>query len=155
MDNWIEFLDTTCSLQLFSFPSSIYAWQIQTRFNNCSTLNKRPAFILNAGLLNSSEKPGSISSINFMVDSSIHFKVVPTKFIPLLQLIQLWSVTWLIIYRPTHSSAKNANASPAMEHDRILPPCKHCHHPWCVGDKSDHKALLIMFICNGMSDHAG
>ena len=31
------------------------------------------------------------SSIRFMVDSSIHFKVVPTKSIPLLTMIQLGS----------------------------------------------------------------
>ena len=37
---------------------------------------------------------------------------------------------------------------------RILPPCKYCHHPWCVGDKSDHKALIVMFSCDGISDHA-
>ncbi len=36
---------------------------------------------------------------------------------------------------------------------RILPPYNFCHHPWCVGDKSYHKALSIMFSCNGMSDH--
>ncbi len=39
-------------------------------------------------------------------------------------------------------------------HNRILPPCNYCHHPWCVGHKSYHKALLIMFSCDGMSDHA-
>ncbi len=38
--------------------------------------------------------------------------------------------------------------------NRILPPCNYCHHPWCVGDKSYHKALSIMFSCDGMSDHA-
>ena len=38
--------------------------------------------------------------------------------------------------------------------DRILPPCNYCHHPWCVGHKSYHKALLIMFSCDGISDHA-
>ena len=38
--------------------------------------------------------------------------------------------------------------------DQTLPPCNHCHHPWCVGDKSYHKALLIMFSFDGMSDHA-
>ncbi len=38
--------------------------------------------------------------------------------------------------------------------DRILPPCNCCHHPWCVGDKSYHKALLIMFSFDGISDHA-
>ena len=37
--------------------------------------------------------------------------------------------------------------------DRTLPPCNSCHHPWCVGDKSYHKALLIMFSCDGMSDY--
>ncbi len=30
----------------------------------------------------------------------------------------------------------------------------YCHHSWCVGDKSYHKALLIMFSCDGISDHA-
>ncbi len=25
--------------------------------------------------------------------------------------------------------------------NRILSPCNNCHHPWCVGDKSYHKAL--------------
>ncbi len=39
--------------------------------------------------------------------------------------------------------------------NRILPPCNYCHHPWCVGDKSYHKALLIMFSCDGISDHGG
>ena len=39
--------------------------------------------------------------------------------------------------------------------DRILPPCNYCHHPWWVGDKSYHKALFIMFSCDGISDHAG
>ena len=38
--------------------------------------------------------------------------------------------------------------------DRIIAPCNYCHHPWCVGDNSYHKALLIMFSCDGMSDHA-
>ncbi len=38
--------------------------------------------------------------------------------------------------------------------DRILAPCNYCHHPWCVGHKSYHKALLIMFCCDGISDHA-
>ena len=38
--------------------------------------------------------------------------------------------------------------------DRILPPCNYCHHPWCVGDKCYHKALLIMFSCDGISGHA-
>ena len=37
--------------------------------------------------------------------------------------------------------------------DRILAPCNYCHHPWCVGHKSYHKALLIMFGCDGISDH--
>ncbi len=37
---------------------------------------------------------------------------------------------------------------------RILPPCNYCHHPWCVGGKSYHKALIIMFSCDGISDHA-
>ena len=36
----------------------------------------------------------------------------------------------------------------------VLPPCNYCHHPWSVGDKSYHKALLIVFSCDGMSDHA-
>ena len=34
------------------------------------------------------------SSIRFMVDSSIHFKDVPTKSTPLLTLIQLGSDAW-------------------------------------------------------------
>ncbi len=34
------------------------------------------------------------SSIRFMVDSSIHFKFVPTKSIPLLTMIQLGSGAW-------------------------------------------------------------
>ena len=41
--------------------------------------------------------------------------------------------------------------------DRILAPCNYCHHhdhPWCVSYKSYHKALLIMFDCDGISDHA-
>ncbi len=38
--------------------------------------------------------------------------------------------------------------------DRILAPCNYCHHPWCIGHKSYHKALLIMFGCDGISDHA-
>ncbi len=43
------------------------------------------------------------------------------------------------------------------QHERILPPCKYCHHPWCVGDKSYHKALIIMFSddvmwCDDMSE---
>ncbi len=38
--------------------------------------------------------------------------------------------------------------------DPILPPCNYCHHPWCVGDKSYHKGLKIMFSCDGNSDHA-
>ncbi len=38
--------------------------------------------------------------------------------------------------------------------DRILAPCNYCHHPWCFGHKSHHKALLIMFGCDGISDHA-
>ncbi len=38
--------------------------------------------------------------------------------------------------------------------DRILTPCNYCHHPWCVGHKSYHKALLIMFGCDGISDNA-
>ncbi len=37
------------------------------------------------------------SSIRFMVDSSIHFKVVPTKSIYLLTMIQLGSAAWEII----------------------------------------------------------
>ena len=37
---------------------------------------------------------------------------------------------------------------------RILPHCNLCHHPWCVGDKCYHKALIIMFSCDGISDHA-
>ncbi len=37
------------------------------------------------------------SSIRFMVDSSIHFKVVPTKSIPLVCMIQLWSAAWAVI----------------------------------------------------------
>ncbi len=41
-----------------------------------------------------------------------------------------------------------------LYNDRILPPCNYCHHPWCVGRKSYHKALLIMFGCDGISDHA-
>ncbi len=39
-------------------------------------------------------------------------------------------------------------------YDRILAPCNYCHHPWCVGHKSYHKALVIMFGCDGISDHA-
>ena len=39
-------------------------------------------------------------------------------------------------------------------YDQILPPCNYCHHPWCVGGKCYHKALLIMFSCAGMPDHA-
>ena len=27
-------------------------------------------------------------------------------------------------------------------------------HPWCVTDKSYHKALLIVFGCDGITDHA-
>ncbi len=38
--------------------------------------------------------------------------------------------------------------------NRILAPCNYCHHPWCVGHKSFHKALIIMFGCDGISDHA-
>ncbi len=38
--------------------------------------------------------------------------------------------------------------------NRILAPCNYCHHPWCVGHKSYHKAQLIMFGCDGISDHA-
>ncbi len=38
--------------------------------------------------------------------------------------------------------------------NRILPPCNYCHHPWYVGHKSYHKALLTMFSCDGISDHA-
>ncbi len=38
--------------------------------------------------------------------------------------------------------------------DRILAPCNYCHHPLSVGCKSYHKALLIMFGCGGISDHA-
>ncbi len=38
--------------------------------------------------------------------------------------------------------------------DRILPACNYCHHPWCVGDKCYHKALIIMFSWDGLSDHA-
>ena len=34
------------------------------------------------------------SSIRFMVDSSIYFKVVPTKSIPLLTMIQLGNDAW-------------------------------------------------------------
>ncbi len=37
---------------------------------------------------------------------------------------------------------------------QILAPCNYCHHPWCVGHKSYHIALLIMFGCDGISDHA-
>ncbi len=37
---------------------------------------------------------------------------------------------------------------------QILPPCNYCHHSWCVGDKSYHKALIIMYSCDGISDHA-
>ncbi len=33
-------------------------------------------------------------------------------------------------------------------------PCNYCNHPWCVGHKSYHKALLIMFGCDGISEHA-
>ncbi len=36
-----------------------------------------------------------------------------------------------------------------LEFNRIL-----AHHPWCVGHKSYHKALLIKFGCDGISDHA-
>ena len=38
--------------------------------------------------------------------------------------------------------------------NQILCARNYCHHPWCVGDKSYRKALLIMFTCDGMSDHA-
>ncbi len=38
--------------------------------------------------------------------------------------------------------------------DRILAPCNYCHHPWCGSHKSYHKALLTMFGCDGISDHA-
>ncbi len=41
------------------------------------------------------------SSIRFMVHSSIHFKVVPTKSIPLLCFIQLGSVAWVSIKNRT------------------------------------------------------
>ncbi len=43
------------------------------------------------------EQPHQISSISikgFMVDSRIHFKVVPTKSIPLLTIIQLGNDAW-------------------------------------------------------------
>ncbi len=33
--------------------------------------------------------------------------------------------------------------------NRLVSPCNYCHHPWCVGDKSYHKALLIMVSCDG------
>ncbi len=42
----------------------------------------------------------------------------------------------------------------SFRHNRILAPCNCCHHPWCFGHKSYHKALLIMFGCDGISDHA-
>ncbi len=70
-----------------------------------------------------------------------------------LLIISLRSTTWTL----QHYCGKYlcANYFPKCEFNRILPPCNYCHHPWCVGDKSYHKALLIMFICNGISDHAG
>ncbi len=38
--------------------------------------------------------------------------------------------------------------------DRILAPCNYCLHPSCVDHKSYHNTLLIMFSCDGISDHA-
>ncbi len=55
-----------------------------------------------------------------------------------------WHESWCLLYIQSMYSG----------HDRILAPCNHCHHPWCVGDKSYHKALLIMFSCDGISNHA-
>ncbi len=43
--------------------------------------------------------------------------------------------------------------SSSLSYDQILAPCNYCHHPWCVGHTSYHKALLIMFGCDGISDH--
>ena len=58
----------------------------------------------------------------------------------------------------THSYTVRVNSSCKLsnhKHDnQILPPCYYCHHPWCVGDKSYHKASLIMFSCDGISDYA-
>ncbi len=45
------------------------------------------------------EQPLQISFIfikGFMVDSSIHFKVVPTKSVPLLTMIQLGNDAWVL-----------------------------------------------------------
>ena len=48
---------------------------------------------------------------------------------------------------------RTAHRNGLEAYDRIPPPCNYCHHPWCVGHKSYHKALLIMFSCDGISDH--
>ncbi len=49
----------------------------------------------------------------------------------------------------TNSNPVHPNSIP----NQILSPCNYYYHPWCVGDKSCHKALFIMFRCDGMSDH--
>ncbi len=39
----------------------------------------------------------------------------------------------------------------------ILPPCNYCHHSWCASRmccrQTYHKGVIIMFICDDMSDH--
>ncbi len=56
--------------------------------------------------------------------------------------------------RSTITSVDFVSQSNSSSLDWILPPCNYCHHPWCVGNNSYHKAISIMFICNGISDHA-
>ena len=46
--------------------------------------------------------------------------------------------------RPSHGCKQ----FPRYCGDRILAPYNYCHHPWYVGHKSYHKALLIIFGCD-------
>ena len=48
-----------------------------------------------------------------------------------------------VFYVPTPSHATESVVLSIQCHfDQILAPCNCCHHPWCVGHKSYHKALL-------------
>ncbi len=61
----------------------------------------------------------------------------------------IWGKLYFVIILPLHYCKCRRYSV-----DRILAPCNYCHHPWCVGHKSYHKALLIMFGCDGISEHA-
>ncbi len=70
-----------------------------------------------------------------------------------------WYYIMLVALFTANSDWKCCGQSPIplqcnITTDRILAPCNYCHHPWCVSHTSYHKALLIMFGCDGISDHA-